>query len=226
MKSVLKFIKSNKVLTVGVIISFTIFLSYELTMDWPEIIPYGDFIFNLASQLSLAYMGSFIFYIMQVYIPEVRNKKILNSNIKRKLFLILNRMETLIKYLSNTYISKDDIAEITNEDCKVILENINILEEAPMVDSFGNHVTLLRYIKEYVYSSEKFINELYDTMILYLEPELIEILDNIKESVFNCMFRSMAESNTPEAIIQNGEENFIYQYCKLYLKLKKYHDLF
>lgn len=226
MKSVLKFIKSNKVLTVGCIISFTIFLSYELTMDRPEIIPYGDFIFNLASQLSLAYMGSFIFYIMQVYIPEVRNKKILNSNIKRKLFLILNRMETLIKYLSNTYISKDDIAEITNEDCKVILENINILEEAPMVDSFGNHVTLLRYIKEYVYSSEKFINELYDTMILYLEPELIEILDNIKESVFNCMFRSMAESNTPKSIKQNGEENFIYQYCKLYLKLKKYYDLF
>ncbi|MBT2156535.1 hypothetical protein KK425_03230 [Clostridioides difficile] len=48
------FILSNKILTLAFCIATIIFVSYEVTKDLPEIIPYGDFIFNLLSQLSLS----------------------------------------------------------------------------------------------------------------------------------------------------------------------------
>ncbi len=66
------FIKSNKVnksLFWGVVFAIGISVSYELTNGFPEWFKGADIIYRYFSQLGFAFVCSFIFYIISVYIP-------------------------------------------------------------------------------------------------------------------------------------------------------------
>lgn len=222
MKSILKFIKTNKVLTIGVIISLIIFVSYELTMDLPEIIPYGDFIFNLASQLSLAYMGSFIFYIMQVYIPEENNKTKLVPRLKIKLNLIESSMRTPLEFLVKTYLGKNNLENISQEEFYKISLNLNLSQKAPMI-KYGTmeYCNIHEYILEYISNSDKYIMNIFDTMTLNMDVELIEILDSINQSNYHGLFKVIPKQPCINLKMQQNDKT-LYSYYELYLKLKKY----
>lgn len=66
-----------RLVLIGVVELLLIIILYEITDSIPELFKYGDFIFKLASDLSLAYLANFIFYIVQSYIPrEIQVEKI------------------------------------------------------------------------------------------------------------------------------------------------------
>jgi len=56
-----KFILSYKTTTLLLIVAFFIVISYILTGDLPELFLYGDAFYKLISDLSLAYIASYIF---------------------------------------------------------------------------------------------------------------------------------------------------------------------
>lgn len=66
-----------RLVIIGVVELLLIIILYEITDSIPALFKYGDFIFKLALDLSLAYLANFIFYIVQSYISrEIQVEKI------------------------------------------------------------------------------------------------------------------------------------------------------
>lgn len=86
MNIIKKFIKENQVIFNLFILSLIIIFLYIYTKDIPELFNYGEEVFNLIFQLSIAYIVSLIFYIIVNYIPEKKR----NNRYKKIAFLQLS----------------------------------------------------------------------------------------------------------------------------------------
>ena len=201
--SINKFCKSNKMLVYGFIISLVVYISYYITIDWPEIMPYGDLLYNLLSQLALAYMGGFIFYIMQVYIPEENKKKKIKQSIS---YAVQGLVEELEK-LNN--LSRDTI----------------MFSQSRLLKLYNGKITYLDYF-EFIRDSIDRINRKCDIVyknIVYLDDELIKIINKLYDSKeiegFNLMYynKSSVSKNIQVHSVINLDE-----YCRDLGKLKSY----
>ncbi|CEO04845.1 Uncharacterised protein [[Clostridium] sordellii] len=189
MKAISNFIKSNKILFGGFIIAAFIFISYELTMDWPEKFPHADFIYNLFSQLSLAYMGSLIFYIMQVYIPEERNKKITSAILKRKLDFICECMVEPAMCIMNSVLKKElDLENLDRYKFEGLYTEAILKQGSEMVFRNNQEITHKDYAIENIQQINQCVNDIYSALSMSLDIEIIDILENIKESTYNKIF--------------------------------------
>lgn len=203
-KSIWKFIKNNHGLALGFVIALVIFISYEITMDWPEIITNGDFYYNLFSQLSLAYMGSFIFYIMQVYIPEERNKKITNAILKRKLDFICECMVEPAMCIMNSVFKKElDLKNLDRYKFEGLYTEAILKQGSEMVFRNKQEITHKDYAIENIQQINQCVNDIYSALSMSLDIEIIDILENIKESTYNKIF-----------IRVSGLEPGIHENCK------------
>lgn len=218
MKQILKFIYSCKALTIGFVISFSIFISYELTMEWPELIPYGDFYYNLASQLGLAYMGSFVFYIIQVYIPELQNKKKLNETLTMRLTYIYVLMQDPIREICNYCLDEEfNMTDITEKQWKEISKNIDLNKKISMPNRMCKDIPCIDAILIYIGIINKEIDKTYMCLGFYLDIEILKLLGSITMSGCHLIF--------PE--FKDGFENsfcveLLKEYSELYNKLLEY----
>lgn len=69
-----RFITHNLCLFIGAIISALIIIAYLLSVDLPEVWFGTGYIFELLYQFSIAYCMSYLFYILQVWIPSTKNQ--------------------------------------------------------------------------------------------------------------------------------------------------------
>lgn len=222
--NILTFITQKLLISVGCLIALGIIGSYNYTSSWPEIFRGGEIVYKMFHDLSLAYIGGVIFYILESYIPEIEKRNKISICIKRNIGNVLENMIEPIDYMAKECLHDFDIEELRNSDCQYISDNFKTHEISKMVDEHGNHVIAIRYINEYIKICENYIDKLYNILISDLDYDLINILDEIKNSAFYKMYISMAEANTPKAI-EEKKCNFIYEYYLLYKKLKQYHDL-
>ena len=74
----LSFIKKNKVYLILCTIAILINFSYYITNDLKEIFIGADYIFRLSSDLSLTFLGSYLFYVINIYMPNERKAKKIN----------------------------------------------------------------------------------------------------------------------------------------------------
>lgn len=167
-----KFYNSNKRLTQVSIASLIIYMSYQVTMDLPEIIPYGDLIYNFFSELSLAFMGGFIFYILQVYIPE-ENKK-----------------DHIVESLS--YHLKNLISEL--DELNAIQRNTSIFSKSPLINNInGNYIDYCDYF-DYIKYKIDMVNRSCDIIyknFIYLDDDLIVIINKLYNSEYVKNFLAM-----------------------------------
>ncbi|EGT4599358.1 TPA: hypothetical protein UNK14_001536 [Clostridioides difficile] len=198
-KEVKLFISSNKILTLAFCIATIIFISYEITKDFPEMIYPWDFLFYLVSQVSLSFVGCFIFYIMQVYIPD-RNKKInAAKQIRQKLRRITDIMLKSIEELCKLYLDKFDIQKLTQNDFDVLGKKITFLNELKEEFPFRikNHESEITY-GDYIVKNKKEIEYLIDKINIYygnyLEESLVKLLDDVTNSAYHTLFLSIKES--------------------------------
>lgn len=222
------FFKNHKNTTVIFIICMVVYLSYQITIDLPELISGIDIIYRLLSDLSLAYMGSFIFYIVITYIPEQKRQQKLEISIKRNIYMVLKNMRNSLNYMSSDWEYHRNEEKINNDnlDIKQFNDMFNDFcshDYSPMVDGFGNHVINIRYINYFVNECNSYIDRLYNLMIMDIDYELIEIIDNIRDSLFHNIYSSMAEANTPKAI-EEKDANYLYKYYLLYKELNSYFE--
>lgn len=239
MKSIFKFIRSNVGLSVVFCISMFICISYELTMDLPELFPHADFIYNLASQLSLSYIGCYIFYIFQVYIPEKKKEYRANKIVYPMVRLIEKKMDGHINYLFNYY-------NITiNSNCiedsfKELHEKFNLDDLTYLFDKNGNQLTIKGYILKYLNELDKDINYIYSSVGPYMSLELVEILNMIKKSEYYVFYKMVDETKlgnqnifqsksngciaSAATILINIKYEYLYEYYKIYKELHKIID--
>lgn len=101
------FYSHNKVLSWLEIASLLIVLLYTISINWPEWYPGIGKWFDLLNNICLAYIGSFLFYVIQVYIPEQKKKCSIDKVIKHNIDFIY----------SQHYVAKNDF-----ETYKICLE--------------------------------------------------------------------------------------------------------
>lgn len=139
-----------RLVLIGVVELLLIIILYEITDSIPELFKYGDFIFKLASDLSLAYLANFIFYIVQSYIPrEIQVEKI-NQCIYKYVEEITNNIQYIDKINKNSPLTaQSNLIQNCNsatiqyynnfETIKFSIDNINlrcrdILSFVPLLD--------------------------------------------------------------------------------------------
>ncbi|MDB8794618.1 hypothetical protein PN290_01545 [Romboutsia sp. 1001216sp1] len=239
----------NKGLCLGFFISFIIVISYKLTEDMPEVIPYGKFIYSLSKDLSLSYMGGFIFYIMQVYLPEKKEKFNIKKGIKSKvldIIILLDYPNKQVYYLlNNYYIDKE---EMNIDLIKDISDKIDLFSEGYSMNNDGEKIPFLEELNINNKKLSNKINSLYKSYGMYIDSELIEILDEVEELLEFNLFNSITEITisrvtggdfaskndmyiNPKKYINNDsihkykfqKRNTFKQYHKLYLKLHEYY---
>ena len=115
MRKILKeFYERNKILTICSIIAGIIVLSFYATIDIPEVIPGIGKWYNLLNDLSIGVLINLIFFIFQIYIPELKDESENLNKINRLIVgSILNPMNDIIQiYENNVVINKDNKIEI------------------------------------------------------------------------------------------------------------------
>lgn len=75
MNRVKEFIEKNKKLNIGALICLAIAILYIVSYNMPEWVPGLGKWFEFINTLGVSYLASFIFYIIQVYIPDIKNKE-------------------------------------------------------------------------------------------------------------------------------------------------------
>lgn len=228
---IIEFISKNKILTIGFIISVFIFIGHEIMWNIEGVTLNCDLLDDLLNNLSIGYMGCFVFYIIQVYIPENKSKKAKSDVLKRYINDILYDMEEPLKKIFNNP-SVEDIENQINKDI-VGLVNIIDIDVGSKIFRNGKELTLLEYMMEKASSVNNKINQIFLSMGTIIDTDLNILLHNILDSKYN---KEVIERyNTPRGnqscvsrlqgaiIIENRDDmnRILLEYMKAYISLYK-----
>lgn len=117
------FIRRNKTLSWMFSIATIIILSYYITYDMPELIPGIEKWYNLLTNLCIGVVVNFLFYIFQVYIPELKEEEKSLLQIKDRLKRLGNNLQELILIL-------DSYLEGWDQDMIIVKEKVVFFKKA------------------------------------------------------------------------------------------------
>lgn len=215
-----EFISTNKILFWLLIVSIFIFTSYNLTMDEPELFPGAEFIYNLCSQLSLAYVGSFIFYIVQVYIPEKKRRKRMKENLYYYLYEILDLMGHIYCDICTSYSEPYNMLniQITESQFEKLKKKFKLRDKVFCGFKFGE-ISYYEYISNIIEDVEKNIEKMHIAFGYDLDDEIKELLLDITNSSLHREFYKIEIDYSSDIYWPQ-----ITKYYGLYRRLYKYID--
>lgn len=188
-KETLYFIRSNITISVLVGISTLIVIGYIISMDLPELWHNAGNQFEVLYQVSLSIVASFLFYVMQVYIPERKKKKSINPYIIILVEKIADSMNTIIEELSICYLkNKVSISEITEEQLQVIINNYSANDETTIQVCFEIRNISNAEMMDLIFKEiETNIDKLTLRYIGFMDEELEILIRNI----YNCKMQKL-----------------------------------
>jgi len=209
----------------------TILLVNFVFNETNEIFKYGAEIGNALSNLSLAYVASYIFYRIGVIEREKEIKKtIYISVIKLTNKLLFNGFYILDVLVENEKKDRNKIHKeknkITEEEYKELCKKIN----PNSLSRFSEQVNELELktntkIESLYIQCVKLVREHIDRIFIflpYLEDEHIKILNEIRDSKLLSTDRGLYFTKTNKNF--SIFENYMYDYFKLILKLENYYN--
>ncbi len=104
-----KFYENNKILTILAVGSSAIILSHIWVNDNPKRVLYST-IYEIIYGLAMSLLASFIFFLVQIYFPEVKKQSGINENIRRRGYHIVNLIDNMIRTAckGNVELSSED----------------------------------------------------------------------------------------------------------------------
>lgn len=246
---IFEFIKRNLILSLLFLIALTTIILYKLTNNIPEMFVSADFFFKLGSDLSLAYLGSFIFFIVQVYIPEYRRRESVKGEIINKLRLIEGQMHFQIYLMARGGISKYniDITNMSHDDFARIVEDFDftsesfflsndIIEQKLYLDSKGaeyksiylesksKHKLHIDVMAKDIEVIKKEIHELFTYFDPYIDDKLRTVLFKILDSDYQILIQVAKDERkikigNTAKVIE--DEDVIEEYYELYKELNE-----
>lgn len=188
-KLILKFCKSNVILSILGSIAILFIIFYYITYDIPELWYNAHILVDIIFQLSLALVASLIFYIFQVYIPMEKNRLAVWPIIEEKINNICEFIETLFSNLAEMYLNQGKKFDcFVNDDMYIILEKYRFND---YIISIGEHHQFFGEIsKSYFVEIKKIIDELLTFFSVYLNNEERDALIRIKEDRFYTLLSS------------------------------------
>lgn len=208
----------NKGMCIGFLISFIIVASYKFTENMQAINPYGEFLYSLSKDIGLSYMGGFIFYIMQVYLPEKKERFKIKKGIKSKIIDIIICLEYPNKQayylLKGSYIQDK---QINTDLVKCISKNIDLFSNGTRMNDNYENIPFLEELNINNIKLRNKINSIYKLYGTYIDSDLIKILDEIEEFLEFNFFTSLTEIT-----ISNVSDGNFASKKDMYVNPKKY----
>lgn len=200
------------------VISLLLILTIEFYLyNIPELFVGGSKLGRLIYSLSLAYLGSFIFYFFVVHLKEKRNKMVLEPYVSEKSRTVIHSGKIIFKFL--TKVSGKEL----NDEYPTLKEvEIMCLEIDPNSNIEGWHETnWLRLFRHYVIQSERAIKSMYDK-VSFLDAELVRILGDIQSTAH---YNSVNTGPKLNKIANTDLSQFskpLFQYFELVKRLETY----
>ncbi|TDE46752.1 hypothetical protein E0I26_01325 [Flavobacterium rhamnosiphilum] len=178
----------------------------------------GAKIGNIFYQLSLAYIGSFIFYFIVIYLKEKKDKHLIEPYISLKILAIITNGKILIKVLNiessvllkNEYPTKNEMKEM----CSKIDPNNKI--------KGWYNTTWIRLCKEYRKESEIEMKSVYEK-ITFLDSKLVRLLTDIQTSSYYNYYKfENGNNDTTHHKDLNSDCENLYLYIELIKQLEIY----
>lgn len=225
MNKIKKFYAHNKGLSLLGLLSLIISISYIVSIDWPEWYNGLGNIFEFVYNLCLAYLGSLIFYIIQVYIPDVKRKK----EIRRKLFRYLGSIDCEIFSLSGSIETLEICLKFSyNYEEFMMLSNKCLLENEPpnTKNDFDelylyNIKSSLYYLDSSVSTIDNLINVIYFTDINGSTD--LEVIDS---KVYDWIEAYKSLKNKRVMYLDGNEQSKLNFYKCMYSYLIKLYDIY
>ena len=223
----IKFIKTNKLMTIFFIISLFFIIGYAITFNLIGNSTKLKIFTNIISQISVGYIINFIFYITQVYIPKLKQVEQANICINNRILKILNEMNDLFGYLGKKYLPLyKDGQELSDIQLLQILHSINIYDEIPVINVHrvgqeNQHFTVKEWILTKIDFVKYEIDKIFSYYSLYISSELMDVLEKILKST---MHKNICGSllKVPNGITFDkcSEDIFLKPYYDLMIKLQ------
>lgn len=168
-------------------------------------------IINVVDSVALSYIAAYIFYILQVYIPDRQNHKKVNQNIWVYVNQIVGEIDNAINLIAEQYIGHTSYERpFTKEEMlqKIVMNTGDILSNASDVNSLTfdkngeprwEHSDVRGWLLQETSIIETKIDKLIQTYGFYLSPDLLTGLENVRSTpLMSNAMRSMLAM--PESI--------------------------
>lgn len=218
----------KQILNILLVLSIIIVLCNNVLLnDIPEFFSKGSEIGNILSNLSLAYIASFIFYLVVVKYQENKDKKNIYStiyNLSKQLIGRGNSVVTTLASASN-YSTSDLTKKITKEEYLELCKKVNPKTISPntVLGTVTNPIpaTYSQLIYNNSYSNSKVLIEKIFVYMPFLESDFIKLLNQLNESTFFLMADVLA---TPHLFKNTDFENMANPMFEYHLILRKIED--
>lgn len=223
--AVYKFYKDNKIISIGCLVAVIVVFSYIYTKDDPELFAHAEDFFYLLFQLSIGFIVSFTFFILQVYIPHQKKIRLANKCILARIQDVVEQMRDILCEIGKIYISELNRNGLTENDCLIILRKINFNDKIDLINPLklclfdpdkDAHYSVREWLIKSVENIERDSDKLLIDYSLYIEPELMFLLDRICKSHIHYYLVKMNLKNSLPLSINKLEKDL---YFTPYLRL-------
>lgn len=191
-REIMDFIRDNVMISILSGVAILIIISYIVSIDLPELWDNAGIQFEILYQISLAIIASFIFYIMQIYIPQRKKKKAIRPYITRLMNKISDSMDIIIRELSKCYLNQDiSIVNITDEELKCIINNYSPRHKTTIQVAFEiRNLTNYEMMECQFQEIDEYINKLISGYIGFMDDESEILIRDIA----NCQMKNTFSS--------------------------------
>lgn len=236
MMAVIKFIKGNKAVSIGFLISAIVVALYIITKHEQEWFAHAEDCFNLTFQLCVGFMISFIFFVMQVYIPRRKKLQLVNRCISSRINGIVEQMRDVFYEIGKIYIPEINKNKLTENDCLIIQQKINFNDITYVINPskihmYGVGIKAHYSVKEWLIANvekiEREFNKLFKIYFLYIDSDLMILSEKISSSyIHSLLVRTHLKKSIPFSINQLQKDIYFTPYLNLMNELiaqeKKY----
>lgn len=181
-----KYIASTSlVLNVLLVISIIIVILHDFVfVNLRELFEGGVELWNLAYKLSLALIGSYIFYFVVVHSKRQQDRENLLPFLQRQTNLITADARSLI-YALKEQSGCEFAGDYPNlDDTKTMCAKISRHDVAPLlIDIAGTKANWIQYLQHSRSRTEKALPRIYDT-VFFLDSDYLKLLTNVE----NCRY--------------------------------------
>ncbi len=208
----------NKLLNILILFAVLIILLYEFSYDMPELYHNADRHFYILYQIAMGIIGSFIFFIIQSYIPQKKKNKYLSKFFIQELDNIKKSMQNIFEELSIIYLGVKKENGLTDENLRDISCSLNFRDPSLTCILPQSTSTIYEIIKYYIDKIELSVDNIIQNYSTILSEEEVKILFDISNSKFHSFLKNEGLLYTLTGLSYEGTE--------MYKLLKEYNILY
>lgn len=214
----------NRVLAIGTILFLVVCLSHIISSDWPEWFPHANDYYNFIYDFGLAYISSYIFFILQSYIPNKKKTEKSMNIIRPSINEICRNMEMIIGICDCFVDMSEDRINVRGRDdqdrvyYKFIIYNNGIKEGTQY-----EYINIVNYFAKYEMNLNKLLEEIKaKTVYKDCDDKLIELIGRLEYNSFPSILKSMKRLINETNICFNNLKGGYKEFKLLNRELEKY----